>query len=109
MRSLRGVFAAGLCLFPALASAQSSLAGVARDTSGAVLPVPQLGAGAHLHPDVQSRLLITKGTKAFGHEENRKAFAFQACSRGELARHAAKPPILWISHAFFPQSARIVA
>src|SRR3954452_19644780 len=39
MRCVRSVFAVGLLLLlPAIASAQSSLAGVARDTSGAVLP-----------------------------------------------------------------------
>jgi hypothetical protein len=39
MRCLRFVFVVGLLLLlPAIASAQSSLAGVARDTSGAVLP-----------------------------------------------------------------------
>ena len=39
MRCLRFVFLVGLLLvLPAIASAQSSLAGVARDTSGAVLP-----------------------------------------------------------------------
>ena len=39
MRCVRSVFAVGLLLLlPAIASAQSSLAGVAKDTSGAVLP-----------------------------------------------------------------------
>ena len=39
MRCVRSVFAVGLLLLlPAIASAQSSLAGVVRDTSGAVLP-----------------------------------------------------------------------
>jgi hypothetical protein len=38
MRSLRLVAVLGSLLVPALASAQSSLAGVVKDTSGAVLP-----------------------------------------------------------------------
>ncbi len=38
MRSLRLVVFIGLVLFPAMVSAQSSLAGVVKDTSGAVLP-----------------------------------------------------------------------
>jgi hypothetical protein len=38
MRSLRVVLVLACFVFPAVASAQSSLAGVVKDTSGAVLP-----------------------------------------------------------------------